>query len=140
MVATLAIQLETTGEIHQAMEFYSRLAELEPNNKTALEKLSRYWEDNGDYRMAIEYLEKLLDTDKRNFASMIKLADLYQKNHDRDSAINWYRKYLQTAPQDDEYEKVKAKLDKLENNETPTEQSDGLLDKIIGFFTKDKDF
>ena len=140
MVATLAGLLETSGEVHQAMEFYSKLVDLEPNNKTALEKLARYWEDNGDNRMAIEYLEKLLDTDKRNFSSMIKLADLYQKTRDRDSAIEWYKKYLQTAPQGEEYEKIKAKLDKLENNEAPTEQSDGLLDKIIGFFTKDKDF
>jgi len=140
MVATLASLLETSGEIHQSMEFYSRLAELEPNNKTAMEKLSRYWENNGDYRLAAEYLEKLLDADKRNYSSMIKLAEVYQKLRDRDSAIAWYKKYLQTAPQGEDYEKIKTKLDKLENNEVPSEQSDGLLDKIIEFFTKKKDF
>ncbi|MBR6099037.1 tetratricopeptide repeat protein [bacterium] len=140
MVAMLASLLETSGEVHQAMEFYSRLAELEPNNKTAMEKLSRYWEENGDNRLAAEYLEKLLDADKRNFASMKKLADLYQKMRDRDSAIGWYKKYLQTAPQNEEYDVVKAKLDKLENTEAPTEQSESLLDKIVDFFTKKNEY
>jgi tetratricopeptide (TPR) repeat protein len=140
MVAMLASLLENSGEVHQSMEFYARLAELEPNNKTAMEKLSKYWEDNGDNRLAVEYLEKLLEADKRNFAAMRKLADLYQKTRDRESAIAMYKKYLQTAPQGDEWEKVQAKLNKLENTEAPSEQSDGLLDKIIEFFTKKKDF
>lgn len=140
MVAMLASLLENSGEVHQAMEFYSRLAELEPSNKTAMEKLSRYWEDNGDNRLAAEYLEKLVEADGRSFVSMKKLAELYQKLRDREAAIAMYKKYLQTAPQNEEYEDVKSKLNKLENNESPSEQSDGLLDKIIEFFTKKKDF
>ena len=50
MIATLANLLETTGEKHQAMEFYERLVQVDPTSRAAMEKLARYWEDNGDNR------------------------------------------------------------------------------------------
>ena len=137
MIATLANLLETTGEKHQAMEFYERLVQVDPTSRAAMEKLARYWEDNGDNRLACEYLEKLLEVDPRNFASMKKLGELYQKSRDIASAIACYKKYLQTAPQGDEYSQVEAKLNKLERNETaPDEASESLLDKVVGFFLK----
>ena len=138
MVAILANLLETSGEKHQAMEFYEKLVQLEPNNKSALEKLSRYWEDLGDDRLAIDYLEKLLEADKRHFASMKKVAELYQKTRNIQAAIDWYKKYLQTAPQGDEYSEIEKRLNKLErNNITPDEESESLLDKVVGFFVKE---
>lgn len=139
MVAMLANLLETSGEKHQAMEFYERLVELEPNNKTAMIKIAEYWESNGDNRLAVEYLEKLLQADPRNFPMMKKIAELYQKLKNKGSAVDWYNKYLQTAPQSDEYEAIKNKLAKLEHTEmTPDEEAEGLLDKIINFFNKSK--
>ncbi len=139
MVAMLANLLETSGEKHQAMEFYERLVELEPNNKTAMMKIAEYWEGNGDNRLAVEYLEKLLQADPRNFPMMKKAAELHQKLKNKGSAVDWYNKYLQSAPQSDEYEVVKNKLAKLEHSEmTPDEESEGLIDKIFNFFNRSK--
>ena len=139
MVAMLANLLETSGEKHQAMEFYERLVELEPNNKTAMMKIAEYWESNGDNRLAVEYMEKLLQADPRNFPMMKKAAELHQKLKNKGSAVDWYNKYLQSAPQSDEYEAVKNKLAKLEHTEmTPDEEAEGLLDKIINFFNRRK--
>ncbi len=137
MIATLANLLETSGEIHHSMELYERLVQLEPNNRSALEKLSRYWESQGDRRLAVQYLEKVLDTDKRNFSVMLELADLYLKNRETGAAIDMYKKYLATAPQSDEYDGVEQKLNRLEKSEpAPGEESASILDKIVGFFVK----
>ena len=137
MIATLANLLEQNGEKYQAIEFYEKLVDLEPNNRAALEKLSKYWEENGDSRLAIEYLEKLLETDKRNFSSMKKLAELYQKTRNIGAAIDWYKKYLATAPQNDEYNIVQEKLNKLERKEEVIDtDSESILDKVVGFFLK----
>lgn len=138
LVAMLANLLENSGEKHHAMEFYEKLVKLEENNKNALEKLSRYWENNGDYRLAADYLRKLLEADKRNFGAMKKLAELYLKLRDRSSAAECYRKYLQTAPQSsDEYSQIEKKLANLEGSEAQSyEESEGLIEKIIRFFSK----
>lgn len=137
MIATLANLLETSGEVHHAMELYSRLVALEPANRSALEKLSRYWESNGDIRLAIEYAEKVLEIDKRNFAAMKKLGELYTKNRETGAAIEVYKKYLQTAPQGDEYSEIEQRLGKLEKSEPiPGEASASILDKIVEFFVK----
>ncbi len=139
MIAMLANLLETSGEKHQAMEFYEKLVRLEPNSKTALEKLSKYWEDNGDTRLAAEYLEKLMETDPRNFSAMKKLAELYKKSRDMSSALSWYKKYLQTAPQGPEYSLIQEQVAKLEHSEVSSDsQGESILDKIVGFFVKDK--
>ncbi len=137
MIAILATLLENSGEVHQAMEFYEKLVQVDPTSRAAMEKLARYWEDNGDNRMAVDYLEKIIETDPRNFATMKKLAEMYKKSKDFGSAINMYKKYLQTAPQGTEYEEVTAALNKLERTETaPDSGEESLLDKLVGFFVK----
>ena len=119
------------------MEFYEKLVKLEPNNRSALEKLIKYREDLGDYRTAIDYLEQLIDVDKRNFNAMKKLGSLYEKVKDKQKAVDMYKKYLQTAPQNEEHKQIENKLAKLENSEmTPDVEEEGLLDKIMRFFNK----
>lgn len=136
LVATLANLLETSGDKHQAMEFYEKLTKLEPNNRSALEKLAKYREDLGDYRGAAEYLEQLIEADKRNFNAMKKLGLMYEKIKDKQGAVNYYKKYLQTAPQSDEYTQIQNKLVKLENTEMTPDIEEGLIDKIMRFFNK----
>ncbi len=137
LVATIANLLETSGDKHQSMEFYEKLVKLEPNNRSALEKLARYREDLGDYRTAAEYLEQLLEADKRNFNTMKKLASMYEKVRDKQRALDMYKKYLQTAPQSDEYKQIENKAAKLEHTEmSPETEEEGLLDKIMKFFNK----
>lgn len=134
LLQTLANLLESSGEQHHAMEFYEKLQRLEPANKTALQKLADYRESIGDYPMQEEYLAKLLETDKRNIALIKKLAELNEKLKNKPQAVSYYKKYLEIAPEGAEFEKVQNKLAKLENTEIV--QEEGLIDKIMKFFSK----
>lgn len=137
LVATLANLLENSGEKHSAMEFYEKLISLEPNNRNAIEKFARYKESIGDDYSALKYFRQLVEVDKRNFSAMKKVGELALKSRDRETAIEYFKKYLTVAPQDNDYEKVNEQLNKLENNQAEcTEECEGLLDKIINFFSK----
>ena len=66
LIETIAIQLEATGDLTKACEFYERLTELDPKNVNALEKLAKFRDSIGDYRGAFEYIEKLKLADPSN--------------------------------------------------------------------------
>ena len=52
----------------------------------------------------------------------------------QDLCIEYYNNYLKYAPNSDEKEAIKKKAETLASGEIYEEE--GLLDKIIGFFTK----
>lgn len=135
LVATIAILLEETGDNIHAVEFYEKLAKLDPKNKKALEKLADFREGLGDYRVQAEYLEQLYELDKRNASVIKKLAMAYEKMKNKPAATEFYTKYLELSKGANDYEQVKAKLAKLEN--TAMEEDEGLIDKIMKFFNKD---
>ena len=118
------------------MEFYEKLVKLEPTNKIALSKVAEYRENIGDYRTAADCLEKLYDLDNKNTIVIKKLAETYEKLRNKPGAIEFYNKYIERARGLDDYEKVKAKIAKLENSNM--EEDSGLLEKIISFFSKNK--
>lgn len=84
--------------------------------------------------MQAEYLEKLVELDKRNSGLIKRLAKLYEKLKDKENAVKYYQKYLSIAPQSEEAEKIRQKLNKLENTEMV--QEEGLIDKIMRMFNK----
>lgn len=134
LLQTLAVLLENNGEKHHAMEFYEKLHNIEPANRTALEKLADYRESIGDYAAQAEYLEKLLETDKRNVILLHRLGNLHEKLKNKNEALKHFKKYLEIASEGPEYERIKAKVNKLENTEMV--QEEGLIDKIMRFFNK----
>ena len=105
-----------------------------PTTKT-LQKLADYRASIGDYRMQAEYLEKLLETDKRNLNLIKQLGELQEKLKNKPEAIKYYKRFLEVAQQGVEFEKIQAKLAKLENTEMV--QEEGLIDKIMRFFNKE---
>ncbi|MBO8430914.1 hypothetical protein IAC76_05955 [Spirochaetes bacterium] len=135
LLQTLATLLESTGEKHHAMEFYEKLQKLEPANRTALQKLADYRESIGDYRTQADYLEQLLETDKRNLNLIKQLGQLQEKLKNKPEAVKYYKRYLEIAQQGADFDKIQAKLAKLENTEMV--QEEGLIDKIMRFFNKD---
>ena len=66
LVETIASLLESEGDKTKASEFYERLADIDPKNSNALQKLSEFRESIGDNYGALEYLEKLKEADPRN--------------------------------------------------------------------------
>ena len=134
LLNTLAILLEETGDKNHAIEFWEKIADAEPSNKKALEKLAEFRESIGDYRTQSDYLEKLYELDKRNALVVKQLARAYEKIKNKPSAIEFYEKYVQLAPNAQDSDAIRNKLQKLEHTEM--QEDEGLLDKIMKFFNK----
>ena len=134
LMHTIAMLLEETGDNNHAIEFWERISKADPTDKKALEKLADFRESIGDYRMQAEYLEKLFDLDKRNAIVLRQLARAYEKIKNKPDAIACYTKYVQIAPNAEDAEAIRAKLQKLEH--TDMQEDEGLLDKIMKLFNK----
>lgn len=134
LVQNIAELLEDTGDKMHASEFWEKLVKLEPRNKKALEKLADFKQSIGDYRGETETLEKLYLFDSRNVTVIKKLAKSYEKIKNKEKALDFYNKFIEVSPANEEYEQIKLKIKKLENTEM--EEDAGLLDKLMGFFTK----
>ncbi len=136
LLNTLAMLLEESGDKNHAMEIYERISKLDETDKKALEKLADFRESIGDYVMQAEYLLKLYKLDKRNSAVVRKLGEAYEKSHNKPAALECYEKYLEIGKGNPDYEKIRQKKEKLDN--TSMQEDEGLLDKILGWFNKDK--
>ena len=130
----LAVLLEENGDKNHAMEFYERISKLDETDRKALEKLSEFRESIGDYAMQAEYLLKLYKLDKRNSTVVRQLGEAYEKIHNKPAAIECFEKYLEIGKGNPDYEKIQKKLEKISN--TSMSEDEGLLDKVIGWFSK----
>lgn len=136
---TLADLITETGDVNHAAEYYEQIVKLDPTNKEALRKLAAFRESIGDYRMQVEYLEKLSQVDSKDLDTLKTLARGYERIKAKDKAVEVYEKYLELVKDPVEYKMAKARLDKLDTmGSADAEESVGLLDKIMGFFSKDK--
>ncbi len=134
LLNTLAMLLEENNDRNHAMEFYEKISKLDETDKKALEKLAQFRESIGDYREQAEYLLKLYKLDKRNSTVVRKLGEAYEKCHNKPAAVECFEKYLEIGKGNPDYEKIRTKLNKLNNTEMT--EDEGLLDKIIGWFGK----
>lgn len=134
LVRSLAELIEDSGDRNHAAEFWERLVNIEPTNKKALEKFAEFKESIGDYRSEAEVLEKLHSIDRKNAIVVKKMANAYEKIKNKPKALEYYNKFISLSPVNDEYEKVKLKISKLEN--TQMEEDDGLIGKIMRLFSK----
>lgn len=66
LIETIAALLEAEGDKTKASEFYERLADVDPKNRLALEKLAEFRYSIGDNYGAVEYLDRLKEIDPRN--------------------------------------------------------------------------
>ena len=81
LIETIASLLEAEGDKTKASEFYERLADVDPRNTLALEKLVEFRKSIGDDYGAREYLEKLLTIDPRN-----EFAQKHQKKNESEES------------------------------------------------------
>jgi tetratricopeptide (TPR) repeat protein len=130
LLRNLGELFEEEGNKYQAAEYWEKLAAVDPSNKIALEKMANFKESIGDYRDELGYLEKLYEITPKSIKVVENLAKCYEKNRNRDKSLELYKKYLSLSPVNDEYQKIKAKINKLEKTET-IEEDEGLLDKIM---------
>lgn len=136
LVRDIAELIEDMGETH-AVEFWEKLASIEPNNKRALEKVAEFRESIGDYRSQAEILEKLYAVDNRNTIVVKNLAKTYEKIKNREKALEFYQKFVAMSPINDDYNLAKEKIKKLESADyAEAQEDDGLIGKLMSFFGK----
>ena len=137
LMFTLAGLLTDNGEVNHAAEYYEKIIKRDPKNKEALAKLAQFREGIGDYKMQVAYLEKIVEVNPKDLNALKNLAKAYEKIRANSNAIEVYNKYLELVKDPVDYKMAKARLDKLDASVSgESEDSEGLLDKIIGFFKK----
>lgn len=115
-------------------EFCEKLVSIEKNDIATIKKLIRFYEEQGFESKVFEYLTSLAQIDTKDYSTFLKLAKHYENNRQIDDAIEYYQKYLKFAPNSDEKDDIRKKLDLLANGDFS--QEEGFLDKIINFFNK----
>ena len=134
LVKNIAELLDDLGDNLQANEFWEKVIKLDPKNRKGLEKVADFRGNIGDYRSQTDVLEQLYELDNRNAAVVKKLAQAYEKIKNKPKAVEYYNKFIEIAPVNEESEKIKQKLNKLEH--TQMEEDEGLLGKIMKLFSK----
>ena len=138
MIRELAELLDDMGDKVQAGEFWQMLVKLDSKDKKALERLAEFKESIGAYREEVEILEQLYEMNKKNTIVIKKLAFACEKTKQKQKALEYYKKYLENSMMDDEYERIKAKVESMEGsvaNEV-VEDDVGLIGKIVKLFSK----
>lgn len=136
LIRNLAELLEDMGDKTQAGEFWLNLIRLDNKDKRALSKAAEFKESIGAYREEAEILEQWYELDNRNALLLKKLAISCEKSKNKQKALEYYNKFVQVSPVNEDYEKAKIKIQTLSSNSEPTEESEGLLDKIMKLFAK----
>lgn len=137
LLFTLAALLTENGEVNHAAEYYEKIIKLDSKNKEALQKLAAFREGIGDYKMQVTYLEKIVEIDSKDLTALKNLARAYERIKANRQAIDTYNRYLELVKDPVDYKMAKERLDKLDSlGSSDAEESEGLLDKIMGFFGK----
>lgn len=116
-------------------EFCEKLVAIEKDDVATLKKLVKFYEEQGYEEKVLSYLYQLSQCNERDYDTLLKLARHAQKSKKNDDAIEYYEKYIKYAPNTDEKEQVKVQLNMLTSGDIGADE-EGLLDKIIRFFTK----
>ncbi len=117
-----------------AAEFCEKLVKIEKNDIATLKRLVKFYEKQGYEEKVMDYLYAISEINNKDYETLLKLAQHAEKNKKTGEAIDFYEKYVKFAPNSDEKEQIKSKLQMLTSGEIAEEES--LLDKILGFFTK----
>lgn len=116
-------------------EFCEKLVAIEKDDIATLKKLVKFYEEQGYEDKVLDYLYQLSECNERDYETLLKLARHAQKSRKIDDAIEYYQKYMKFAPNTDEKEQAQVQLNLLTSGNIGADE-EGLLDKIIRFFTK----
>lgn len=115
-------------------EFCEKLVEIEKDDIATLKRLVKFYEEQGIEDKVMEYLLAISEINTKDYETLLKLGQHAESCRRIDDAIEFYEKYLKFAPNSDEKEEIKKKVDLLASGEMIEEQ--GFLDKILGLFSK----
>lgn len=123
-----------TDDKFACAEFCEKLVHIEKDDTATVKRLIKFYEEQGYEDKVTEYLYQLSEMNTRDYETLLKLAKHAEKNRKIDEAIDYYEKYIKYAPNSDEKEDAKVKLNQLTSGEIGEEE--GFLDKLLGIFSK----
>lgn len=109
------------NKFDEALVEFNHAFALNPSNKDVLIELAKLYEQNKEKYTAIDYWQKVYELDEDETARSI-LADFYTKEGDMATA----QKYGASISSDEEHK----------GYDEPAEEDEGLLNKLIGLFSK----
>ena len=119
----------------EAIKYYNKALELDPNHLGSLNNLGLIYDALGDYLKAISYFEKLTEIDKNNEMAFGNLLNVHHKLKDTEKTFNTLEKLLQVRSKKTQAfskEKLDSVIPKLvkklqEQNGIPTFFDNGLI-------------
>ncbi|MDD3593238.1 MAG: tetratricopeptide repeat protein [Candidatus Gastranaerophilales bacterium] len=130
--------LQAQGEEkYQALDFYERLAEHEPDREFAVKEASKIHIAQKEYDLAHLKLQSILDEGTKDFEFYLLNADCLYQMKDFDAALENYKYYDENSNLCTDDEHVKSRIKQLESHvQNPYENN--LLSKILKFFDKEE--
>jgi tetratricopeptide (TPR) repeat protein len=110
MLADRGIRLE------EAVKYVQEALVLEPNNPAYLDSLGWAFFKLNELQKAEKYLLQAGDMEKRDAVIADHIGDLYSKSGNLERAQEFYKKSLSIGGKPEDVQKVKAKLEKVQEN------------------------
>ena len=126
---------ENLSDKHAILEFYEKLLKVDPKNVDALKNLAKFYSGMYEFKDALNYYNKLIEIGISDDQINYEIGYCYEKLKNFRLAKEYYEKYLQKAPETADTVKLQVRISKF-SNETPVEEDEGFLDKIMNFFSK----
>ncbi len=101
-------------ELDRAEELIVRALEISPNDGYYIDSLGWVYYQKGDYARAVEQLEKAVDLAVDDPVIIEHLGDAYLKVGETEKALQSYRDALKAATEDEQMERIRAKIQPLE--------------------------
>jgi len=126
---------EDISENHIAIEYYEKAFNIDNTDISPLKKSADLYLKMNEAENAATLFEKIIEIDDKNKDALLNLAKCYDNTRQYEKALEIYKKYYELAPLSSESDRIKARIDELEVKINGEEQ-EGLLDKILSFFTR----
>jgi len=131
----IAALYEDISEDYIAAEYYQKAYCIDKENIAPLKKMNDVFWRKKDYQQVINICNEILKTNEKDKDTILRLAESYDQSKNYDLAMQTYREYLEMAPLSVKTDKIKERLEKLENK-INGDGEEGLIDKIFSFFAK----
>ncbi len=95
----LGLLYEQVGGKEEAMRFYTKAVQMQPDHEQALSKLADLYKDSGNYKLAMELYEHLEHYHPRNASGYLNMGLILNALGDQEKARQLYLKVIDLDPE-----------------------------------------
>jgi tetratricopeptide (TPR) repeat protein len=94
----LGFLYEQVGGKDEAMRFYTKAVQMQPDHEQALYNLANLYQDAGNYKIAMELYERLVHFHPKNVLGYLNMGIIFNALGDQQSARQFYLKVIDLDP------------------------------------------